>query len=162
MFPLHRTSFFSSSFLFRSSSFLLLFFDVIPCRPPPSFCTHPSFSSSCSDDDYVDLKACACHHHDRRPPPPICDSAVLLFGRLFHFLTYLSLLDQLFVALFCSRAFFLSFILHFRRVVFVGFNSLTGSSSYSSSYSMFLFFLVDLQVHSLCLSLFLYLGVGVV
>jgi hypothetical protein len=94
---------------------------------------------------------------------PFCDSAVLLFGRLFHFLTYLTLLDQLlllFVALFCSRAFVLSFILHFRRVVFVGFYSLTGSS-FSSSHWMFLFFLVDLEVHSLCLSLFLFLGVGV-
>ncbi len=137
MFPLHRTSLFSSSFLFRSSSFLLFFFDVIPCRPLlPSFRTPLSSSSSSSDDDDVDLKPCACHHHDRRPPPPICDSAVVLFGRLFRFLTYLSLLDQfllllLFVALFCSRAFFLSFILHFRRVVFVGFYSLIGSSSSS-------------------------------
>jgi hypothetical protein len=94
---------------------------------------------------------------------PFCDSAVLLFGRLFHFLTYLSLLDQLllllFVALFC--AFVLSFILHFRRVVFVDFYSLTGSSFSSSSYWMFLFFLVDLEVHSPCLSLFLFSGVGV-
>jgi hypothetical protein len=149
------------------SLFFFFFFAVIPCRPLPSARKHPSFSSSCSDDDDVDLKACACHHHDRRPPPPpICDSAVLLFGRLFHFLTYLSLPDQLllllFVALFCSQAFFLSFIPHFRRVVFVDLYSLTGSSSSSSSsYSIFLFFLVDLEVHSLCLSLFLFLGVGV-
>jgi len=97
---------------------------VIPCRPLLPHARTPLSSSSDDHDDDVDLEACACHHHDRRPPLPICDSAVLLFGRLFRFLTYLSLLDQLlllFVALFCSRAFFLSFILHFRRVVFVGF-----------------------------------------
>jgi hypothetical protein len=125
MFPLHRISLFSSSFLY-SVVFLpsFFFFHVIPCRPLLPHARTPLSSSSSSDDhdDDVDLEACACHHHDRRPPPPICDSAVLLFGRLFRFLTYLSLLDQLlFVALFCSRAFFFSFILQFRRVVFVGF-----------------------------------------
>ncbi len=112
MFPLHRTSLFSSSFLFRSSSFLLFFCNVIPCRPPPSFLPHPSFSSSCSDDDDVDLKACACHHDDRRPPPPIlwfCRFAVwaiVSFSYISYFAGSVVVVVRCLILFPCFRSFF--------------------------------------------------------